>query len=416
MQIIVFEDTRVQELKPLVNLKPVYGLYTGFRSLQEKFEHFTSGSVKLTYHMRRYLAPFYAEQHPELVINTLEDDDLLLVNGRLVCRASVARMIIDQALEPGKAYMQGDDLIFARLHRRHIANDNNPMPDIVDTSRLAGELVTETVSGFRIISHLWDVVKFHPDEIQHDAESLKLGRCEGSVHPSVSMINPSNIYIGKGAVVRAGAVLDADEGFVAVGDGAIIDPQAVLMQNVFLASRSRVKTAANIYSNVAIGMGSKIGGEVEDSLIEPFANKQHDGFLGHSYISSWCNLGAGTTTSDLKNNYSSIKLSVNGREETTGLQFLGLLMADHGKSSINSMFNTGTVVGTAANVFGGGFPPKEVHSFAWGGSQGFEPYDIEKALETARKVMDRRHIVMSSAYESMMRFIASTDGSSRLFV
>jgi len=416
MQVIVFEDTRVTELKPLVSLKPVYGLYTGFRSLLDKLKHSIHGRVKLTYHLRRYLAPYYAEQHPASVLNRLEEDDVLLVNGRLVFTEAAARMITDGVVEPGKAYMQGDDMLFARVHPRLFANDRGLMPDLIDTSNIAGQLVRESVTGFRIINHLWDVVAFHPDEMLRDAETLELGRFQGNVHHSVAVINRSNIYVAPGAVVRAGAVLDADEGFVAVGEGAIVDPQAVLMQNVFLAPRSRVKTGANLYSNVTVGMASKIGGEVEDSVIEPFANKQHDGFLGHSYISSWCNLGAGTNTSDLKNNYSQIKLLLNGREETTGLQFLGLLMGDHAKSSINAMFNTGTVVGTAANVFDAGFPPKEVFSFSWGGSGGFESYDIEKAVETARTVMERRDVVMSSSYESMFRFVAAMEGSDRLFV
>ncbi|MEI6691917.1 MAG: GlmU family protein [Chlorobium sp.] len=416
MQVVVFEDTRVSELKPLVNLKPVYGLYTGFRTLQEKLEHSIKGHVKLTYHLRRYLAPYYAEQHPAFLINTVEDAELLLVNGRLICHEAVARIIIEGAIEPGKAYMQGDDLLFARIHRGLLTNNAGMMPNLIDTSCLASELVTENVSGFRIITNLWDVIAYHPDEILRDAETLALGRFEGKIHPSASIINPSNIYVGPGAVVCAGAVIDADEGFISIGDSAIVDPQAVLMQNVFLAPRSRVKTGANLYSNVSVGIESKIGGEVEDSIIEPYANKQHDGFLGHSYISSWCNLGAGTNTSDLKNNYSTINLRLNGRDEITALQFLGLLMGDHSKSSINSMFNTGTVVGTSANVFGGGFPPKEVFSFSWGGNGGFEHYEIEKAVETASKVMERRHVDMSSAYESMFRFVAAIEASGRIFI
>ena len=416
MQVIIFEDTQVSDLKPLVNLKPVYGLYTGFRSLQEKFEHSIQGRVKLTYHLRRYLAPYYAEQYPASVFNRLEEDDVLLVNGRLLCTEGAARTITDGVVEPGRAYMQGDDLLFARVHRTLLENDSGLLPDLIDTASLAEKLVAEPVTGFRIIRYLWDVIAFHPVEMLRDAETLELGRFEGNVHPSVAIVNRSNIYVAPGAVVKAGAVLDADEGFVAVGEGAIVDPRAVLMQNVFLASRSRVKTGANLYSNVFVGMGSKIGGEVEDSIIEPFANKQHDGFLGHSYISSWCNLGAGTNTSDLKNNYSPIKLLLNGREEMTGLQFLGLLMGDHAKSSINSMFNTGTVVGTGANIFDAGFPPKEVFSFSWGGSEGFENYEIEKAVDTARKVMERRQVIMSSAYESMFRFVAAMEGTNQLFV
>ena len=410
MQVIVFEDTKVRELKPLVNLKPVYGLYTGFRSLREKLEYSVGEEVRLTWHLRRYLASFYAEQHPECTVNRVEEEDLLLVNGRLVCDEAAARLIIENSFEPGHAYMQGDDLLFARVESALLLDGLGMMPDLVDTGALAAELVTEEVTGFRVIGHLWDVIAFHPDELQRDAETLELGRLEGNVHPSVAIVNRSNIYVGPGAVVKAGAVLDAEEGFVAIGAGAVVDPQVVLMQNVFLAPWVRVKSCARLYSNVAVGMASKVGGEVEDSLVEPFANKQHDGFLGHSYISSWCNLGAGTNTSDLKNNYSRIKLLLNGREQMTGLQFLGLLMGDHSKCSINSMFNTGTVVGTGANIFGGGFPPKEVPSFSWGGTAGFEPYAIEKAVETARMVMERRKVVMSSAYESMFRFVAGSEG------
>jgi UDP-N-acetylglucosamine diphosphorylase / glucose-1-phosphate thymidylyltransferase / UDP-N-acetylgalactosamine diphosphorylase / glucosamine-1-phosphate N-acetyltransferase / galactosamine-1-phosphate N-acetyltransferase len=416
MQVIVFEDSKVLELMPLVNLKPVYGLCTGFRSLKEKLEGSTRGEVALTWHLRRYLAPFYAEQHPESVVNRIEERDVLLVNGRIVFDEASSRVIVENAFEPGKAYMQGDDLLFARVPASLLFDAEGLLPDLIDTSALAGELITEEVTGFRVISHIWDMIAFHPDELLRDAETLELGRIDGDVHPSVAMVNPSNIYVGSGAVVRAGAVLDGDDGFVAVGAGAIVDPQAVLMQNVFLAPWSRVKIGAKLYSNVAVGTASRVGGEVEDSLIEPFVNKQHDGFLGHSYISSWCNLGAGTNTSDLKNNYSRIKLFHHGRLQTTGLQFLGLLMGDHSKCSINSMFNTGTVVGTGANIFGGGFPPKEVPSFSWGGNDGFESYEIEKAVETARRVMERRQVVMSSAYESMFRFVAGMSGASRLFV
>ena len=416
MQVIVFEDTRVRELMPLVNLKPVYGLYAGFRSLQEKLEHSTRGRVMLTWHLRRYLASFYAEQHPEYIVNRIDEKEVLLVNGRIVCDEAAARVLIEGAFDPGTAYMQGENLLFARADSSLLASDGGLMPDLFDTSMLARRLVTEEVTGFRLIDNLWDVTAFHAEEILRDAETLELGRIEGDVHPSVAMVNRANIYVAPGAVVRAGAVLDADEGFVAVGAGSIVEPQAVLMQNVFLAPWSRAKIGAKLYSNVVVGMASKVGGEVEDSLLEPFVNKQHDGFLGHSYISSWCNLGAGTNTSDLKNNYSQVSLLINGQSKVTGLQFLGLLMGDHSKSSINSMFNTGTVAGTGANIFGGGFPPKEVPSFSWGGSGGFEKYDIEKAVETARKVMARRKVTMSSAYESMFRFVAGAGSSDRLFV
>ena len=419
MQYLVFEDEKVPRLKPLVNLKPVYGLYTGFRSLAEKLEDTVASGIHLTWHLRAYIAPFYREQHPDRMVNRIDDDELFLINGRLICDEAVAGMIIEGGLSSGSALMQGDNLLFARIRRRQlpVISGNGGLPDLLDTQMLAAGLSVQQAEGFRIIEHLWDVITFHADAMQQDAVSLEFGILEGDIHPSVAIVNRSNIYIAPGAVVKAGAVLDAEEGFIGIGAGAVVEPQAVLMNNVFLAPWSRVKAGSRVYSNVFVGKASKVGGEVEDSIVEPFANKQHDGFLGHSYISSWCNLGAGTNTSDLKNNYSSVSLLVDGHEVSTGLQFLGLLMGDHAKCSINSMFNTGTIAGTGANIFGGGFPPKEIGSFSWGSATGgFAPYVIDKAVETARKVMERRQVAMSDAYETMFRFVAAMEHGRKMFL
>lgn len=415
MQLILFEDSKVGALKPLVNLKPVYSLTTGFRTLREKMEQAIGRDSELTFHLRRCLAPCFSEQNPSCIVNTIRESEVLLINGRMICSEEGCRMLSERAFEPGKAYLQDGTLLFARVPSGILADETGALPDLIESSYLAGVLKTQELTGFRVVENLWDLIAFHTDELHKDAGTLELGRIDGQIHPSAVLVNPSCVYVGPGAVVRAGVVIDADDGFVAIGAGAVAEPQAVLMQNVYLAPRSRVRPGAKLYSNVSIGSFSKAGGEVEDSIIEPFVNKQHDGFLGHSYISSWCNLGAGTNTSDLKNNYTSVRIMVNGRELETGLQFLGLLMGEHSKCSINSMFNTGTVVGTAANIFGGGFPPKEVPSFSWGGSSGLESYDPDKAVETARRVMERRQVSMSGAYESLFRLIAGTFGPEAVF-
>jgi UDP-N-acetylglucosamine diphosphorylase / glucose-1-phosphate thymidylyltransferase / UDP-N-acetylgalactosamine diphosphorylase / glucosamine-1-phosphate N-acetyltransferase / galactosamine-1-phosphate N-acetyltransferase len=418
MQIIIFEDEKVSLLKPLVNLKPVYGMVSGFRSLDEKFQHHIGSRHQLSYHLRRYLAPFFREQHPDRIVNSIVEDDVLFVNGRLICDKRLAAIVAGGGVEPGHVFMQDDDLVLARTARSRLQRDSDELlADVVDTAELSSGLALENVSGFRMIRHVWDAIGFHAAELQHDSEILELGSLEGDVHPSAVIVNPSNVYIGPEAVVKAGAVIDATEGFVAVGCGAVVEPQAVLMNSVFLAPWSKVNIGAKIYSNVAVGIASKVGGEVEDSIIEPFANKQHDGFLGHSYLSSWCNLGAGTNTSDLKNNYSKIALDMGDHKVLTDLQFLGLIMGDHSKSSINSMFNTGTIVGTSANVFGEGFPPKYIPSFSWAGSaRGIEPYDLDKAVETARKVMERRRVFMSRSYEAMFRFLALREQGREVFI
>ncbi|MFN3394901.1 MAG: transferase, partial [Candidatus Thermochlorobacter sp.] len=176
-----------------------------------------------------------------------------------------------------------------------------------------------------------------------------------------------------------------------------------LMNYVMIGQGATVKISAKLYDYVYIGAFSKVGGEVESSIIERYANKQHEGFLGHSYISSWCNLGADTNTSDLKNNYSTIRMNVGGKEIDTKMQFLGLIMGEHSKCGINTMFNTGTVVGMSSNIFGAGFPPKTIGSFQWGGAEGFVRYDLDKALEVARTVMKRRNVQLTPEYETLFR-------------
>jgi len=411
MQIIVFEDQAVLRFSPLVDLKPVYDLVTGCHSLRQRFVANLSASHNLTWHLRRRCAAWFSESNPGAVVNRVTEDDVLLVNGRLICDAAVMQFINEGRIEPGEAVIQNGNLLFCRTTAEPLPFAGTVFPDTINGMVLAGAFSCVEVSGFRLIENLWDPVALHSEMMQLDGESLDLGRIEGEVHPSAILVNPSAITVEKGAEVKAGAVLDASDGFIYIGAGAVVEPMALLMQNVYIAPGAQVKSGARIYSNVCIGSGAKAGGEIEDSIMEPFSNKQHDGFLGHSYISSWCNLGAGTDTSDLKNNYSAVSIDTGRGPVKTGQQFLGLLMAEHAKCSIGTRFNTGTVVGTSSNVFGDGMPAKHISSFCWGdGKSDSEAYEIGKAVETARKVMSRRKVEMSAAYEAMFCTAAQQSG------
>ncbi|NTU52767.1 MAG: transferase [Chlorobiaceae bacterium] len=407
MQVIIFEDEHIARFSPLVDLKPVYELVTGCYSLRARFLKATAGKRDLTWHLRSSIAPWFRKNNSCAVVNDLVDDELLLVNGRLVCEGEVARLIVDAGIGAGKALVQKGSLLFARLSAGQLPFSGASFPDLLDGMALASKMSCVEVSGFTLLENLWDPVALHPAMMQHDGAALALGRIEGEVHPSAILVKPEAIAIEKGAKVMAGAVLDASDGFIYIGAGAMVEPVALLMQNVFIAPKATVKSGARIYSNVSIGGGSKAGGEIEDSIMEPFSNKQHDGFLGHSYISSWCNLGAGTDTSDLKNNYSQVSIETAHGKMATGQQFLGLLMGEHSKCSIGTRFNTGTVVGTSSNIFGDGMPSKYIPSFSWGdGYTGNGEYEADKAVETARKVMARRKIDLSAAYEEMFRKVA----------
>jgi UDP-N-acetylglucosamine diphosphorylase/glucosamine-1-phosphate N-acetyltransferase len=218
------------------------------------------------------------------------------------------------------------------------------------------------------------------------------------------VLGKKNIIVEKGAVIKPGSVLDAEEGPIYIGKNVTVFPQSTIIGPACILDGSSIKVGAQIYGNTTIGPVCKVGGEVEGSIIHSYSNKQHAGFLGHSYLGSWVNLGASTNTSDLKNNYGNIKVQIGTEQIDTGLTYAGLTMGDHSKSAIGTTFNTGTVVGVCCNVFGTGFPPKYIPSFAWCGTQqSYQTYQVEKAIALARVVMARRNMELSEAEADLLR-------------
>ncbi|MBI2428770.1 MAG: transferase, partial [Ignavibacteriales bacterium] len=223
-----------------------------------------------------------------------------------------------------------------------------------------------------------------------------------------------NIFIDAGTVIKPGVVIDAEEGPVYIGKNVTIMPFSTIVGPAYIGDHSVVKVGAKIYHDTSIGPVCKVGGEIEASILHSYSNKQHDGFLGHSYLGAWVNCGAGTVTSDLKNNYGSVKVYVNGEPVDSGMQFVGVTIGDHSKTAINSTFNTGTVVGVSSNIFGTGFPPKYVPSFSWGAAgETFTTYNADKAINVARKVMIRRTIALTDSEEILFRTIFDLTSNER---
>ncbi len=229
--------------------------------------------------------------------------------------------------------------------------------------------------------------------------------------------DPSLVFLEEGAVCEA-SVLNTKGGPIYIGRHAEVMEGCLLRGPIALGDHAQLKMGAKVYGPSAFGPECRVGGEVNNSVILGFSNKGHDGFLGNSVLGEWCNLGADTNNSNLKNTYGEVKVYsyAEGREVGTGSQFCGLFMGDHAKSGINTMFNTGTVVGVAANVFGGGFPPKHIPGFAWGGADGLEVYDIERALTTARRVMERRHVPLTAQDEAILRHVFASAQAARKVV
>ena len=205
--------------------------------------------------------------------------------------------------------------------------------------------------------------------------------------------------------MRSGTVLDASEGPILIADRVSIEPNAIINGPCFIGAGSIVRGGAKLGHGTSLGEECRIGGEVEESIISPYTNKQHEGFIGHSYIGSWVNIGAGSCNSDLKNNYSHVKAWCAGSIKETGRMFLGVIVADHAKIAINTRINTGTVIGFNSNVLTSGFPPKFIPSFTWTLEPELVEFDLEKALTTARRMMDRRNVEFTAETEELFRTI-----------
>lgn len=402
-RICIFEDQNVAQFLPLVYVRPVYDLRCGMTTLREKIQRAYAG-VPVTLHCRKILTDVVRLQNPEIPVNGPSDAPCLCINGRTLADAGLATRIPLTGEEC--LYMQGETVVAARLSAGTCTGmfaGSHDTPRFETLSHLPRREYTGA-----LVSYPWELVNANGSQIVADVESLDLtsaARMAGTVYPGAHLINPGAIAIGEGTIVKPGVVLDAEQGPIVIGRNVRILPNAVIEGPAWIGDGTIVKIGAKLYENTSIGPVCKIGGEVECSILHGYANKQHEGFLGHAYLCPWVNLGADTNNSDLKNNYGSVRVIVNGKEIDSGSLFVGLIMGDHAKSGINTMFNTGTVVGIGANVFGPGYPPKAIPSFSWGGAEGLETYDLRKCIGVARTVMGRRNVALTPAEERLLEAV-----------
>ncbi|PAP76296.1 putative sugar nucleotidyl transferase [Rubrivirga marina] len=403
MTLCPFEDDRVGHLSPLALTRAVYDLRVGARTL---FEGIAAAfpADRLALHTRAALTGVAAEEHPEAGEVA---GPTLFINGRWLVRPGDALDAVRGLVgtDEARAFTQGDTLL-ALWHP-------NPPESLTATDAL-GRFHTEgipeeRVGGATLVTHLWDLIADLGERISFDLEAMGgLGTHAGTIEDGAHVVAPESVHLGEGAVIRTGAVVRADAGPVWIGAGAEVGENAVVKGPVYLGLKAVVHPAARVDESV-IGTWSKVGGEVHGSVVHSLSSKGHDGYLGNSYLGRWCNLGADTNTSNLKNDYGEVTLWDAVAEDFvgSGRQFAGLFMGDHSKCSINTMFNTGTVVGVFCNLFGSGFPPRHVPSFSWGGAEGLVPYRIDKALRVAEAVMARRDRALSDAERARLEAIGA---------
>jgi len=390
----LFEDQSVPHLFPLALTRTAGDLRVGARTLIEAQCAAFADYIGLILQTRANLADVTRQEHPEALVNALPEDGkgVLFINQRWLVRDGDLLESIRSAAQPGepaRAWMQGETLV-AAWHP-------NPPQDVLDNDLSTLFEASEQTDDAILITHLWALIADVPERTAHDIEQMDgLGNHQGDVQAGALIVYPENIHIAEGAVIRPGAVLNAEGGPIHIGPHATVEENAVVRGPVFLGENSFIKAGARVDAS-AIGPGCKVGGEVHESIIHSYSNKAHDGYLGNSYIGRWCNLGADTNTSNLKNDYGEVSVfdAVAGDFLPSGRQFAGLFMGDHSKCAINTMFNTGTVVGVFCNLFASGFPPRHIPSFSWGDPD--VTYELDKALRVAETVMARRGIALTEA-------------------
>ncbi len=388
MNYILFDGPYRNNLLPFTFTRPVADLRVGILTIRQKWESYLECTTTTV--TEDYLAGKFP---------MVEMEDNIMINASFLPNTEVVEFV--KNLNYNQALFKGEDAIAFFAKEGEEVNDFSSFEAI----EFEGDILK--------IEHTWDIFAKNGEAISEDFSLITKDKQSQPIPASVHTINAEHIFIEKGATLNF-ATLNASSGPIYIGRDAEVMEGSMVRGPFALCHNSTLKLGSKIYGPTTIGPHSKVGGEVNNSVIFGFSNKGHDGFLGNSVLGEWCNIGADTNNSNLKNNYAEVRLWDYKTEgfAKTGLQFCGLMMGDHSKCGINTMFNTGTVVGVSANIFGSGFPRNFVPSFSWGGSKGFVTYKTNKAFEVAEVVMGRRkeeftkkdHAILEHIFEETKQY------------
>jgi UDP-N-acetylglucosamine diphosphorylase/glucosamine-1-phosphate N-acetyltransferase len=378
MELILADPAHRSHLLPLAFTRPVAEFRVGILTLREKWEHHTGlqGSW-LT-------EPYLQAKYP-----MAPSSDMLVVNGAVCCNAALGQAAT--VLQPGEV------LIGPMGWLAYRASQPEEKPEALNQIVFQPPVNT--------IHRLWDLFLLNGAELNADFDLLTRGRTSATLSATNTLLG-ERIFAEPGARVE-GCILNATSGPIYLGADSEVMEGSMIRGGFALLDHSQVKLGTKVYGPTTVGPHSRIGGEVNNAVIFGYSNKGHDGFLGNAVLGEWVNMGADSNNSNLKNNYDEVKLwsYPRGGFERTGQQFCGLIMADHSKCGINTMFNTGTVVGVSCNVFGAGFPRNFIPDFTWGGSGGLTLYQTAKAFETAQRVMERRGLDLTPVDQAILQHV-----------
>ena len=399
MHICIYEDSGCNNLLPMTYVRPVYDLFCGMVSLQEKLiRNFPQASITL--HTRSVLEKVVRDRYPDYLVNEFPAglEEILFINGRSLLNSKTEL----NKLGKNQSFIINDTVVAARLSGAELTIPIETVQNGITIDLDETAIERQKVDGI-LVEYIWDLIQANGDQIRSDFTFAIQGRGDAVIDDG-TIINDENVFIDKTAKIMPHVVVDGSNGPVFIDRDVVIQPHVYVQGPVYIGPSVLIKAGAQIYSGSSIAEGCKIGGEVNNSIILPWSNKAHGGYLGSSYVGSWVNIGAGTNNSNLKNNYGAVKVTVDGEAIDTGLQFMGLIMGDHSKCGINTTFNTGTSIGINCNLYGSVIHENHIPSFTWGSAVGgYTTYKLEKALSVNKIVMSRRKKSLKRNDEELLR-------------
>jgi len=389
MNYILFDSDVRNSLLPFTYTRPVADIRIGVLTIREKWEKFLG-----------FTTTSITEEYLEVKYPMVELDKNILINASFLPTKSLVEQV--RNLSENQAIFKGEEVI------AFFTSDTQEDVDFTLYKQI------ECSGDVLQLKNTWDIFSLNDKAIKADYDLITQGRTSAPIPEGVHAINKENIFIEEGATISFSS-LNASTGPIYIGKDSEIMEGCLVRGPFALCEYSILKMGAKIYGATTVGPYCKVGGEVNNSVLFGFSSKGHEGFLGNSVLGEWCNVGADTNTSNLKNNYAEVKLWDYHKERftNTGLQFCGLMMGDHSKCAINTMFNTGTVIGVSANIFGSGFPRNFIPSFSWGGAAGFTTYQLNKVIEVAKVVMKRRDMQFSKIDENVLQHVFDNTAKNR---
>jgi UDP-N-acetylglucosamine diphosphorylase / glucose-1-phosphate thymidylyltransferase / UDP-N-acetylgalactosamine diphosphorylase / glucosamine-1-phosphate N-acetyltransferase / galactosamine-1-phosphate N-acetyltransferase len=414
LKVAIFEDNTEKNLFPLNSLRGAFDIKCGIYSQKERIEkYYYKKPVSLF--CRNHISEYIKEVYPQNPVNVIEKGEYLFINSNALI-TDVLFYFLSEIVDDNIKFIYQDKLIALKLSSQNTASlkkyfDGISEFNLDSTFKPAFDVQTRDISELFnneifFCSFAWDYIKYMDFFTEYDLDLISKSYRKYLSRKQKNYIKNKKIFVSPKSRISSQAVLDASHGKIFIDESAEVEPFAFIKGPAYIGKNALIKSGAKILGPCVIGFNSRVAGEISHSIFHSLVNKQHDGFIGHTYACEFVNFGADTITSNLKNNYSKVSVIHNGEKLNTGMQFLGSLVGDHSKFGINTMLNTGTIVGVFSNIAGGGFPSKEIKPFSWyilGKTP--EIYKIDDALRTAEIVMSRRNIKISENYKSVAKHI-----------